>query len=152
MASLNYSIQINAPKEKVWNCMLEPDSYKVWTDAFHPGSLYVGDWEKGNKLLFTSVTDGEDKGIVGQIIEHIPYEYTCIEMLGQLVNGELDTTSADTKDWIGAHESYRFSEQDGVTTVDVELDSPTYNPEIKEMFDSMWPNGLNKLKEIAEQA
>jgi hypothetical protein len=52
MDKMHFSIVINAPKEKVWNTMLNDDTYRVWTEAFTPGSHYVGDWNKGSKILF----------------------------------------------------------------------------------------------------
>jgi hypothetical protein len=42
---------------------------------------------------------------------------------------------------------YSFSEADGVTTVDVELDS---EDEYVDMFNDAWPNALAKLKDISE--
>jgi ligand-binding SRPBCC domain-containing protein len=44
MEKLNYSITIDAPKEKVWNTMLEKNTYTDWTSAFAEGSTYKGDW------------------------------------------------------------------------------------------------------------
>jgi len=52
MGKLQYSIVINAPKEKVWKTMLNKDTYEKWTDVFMPGSSYVGDWTEGSKILF----------------------------------------------------------------------------------------------------
>ena len=51
MDKLHFSIVIKAPKEKVWDTMLNEDSYRVWTEVFMPGSHYVGDWNKGSKIL-----------------------------------------------------------------------------------------------------
>jgi hypothetical protein len=47
-----HSMNINAPKEKVWKTMLGEDTYRIWTEVFMPGSHYVGDWSKGSKILF----------------------------------------------------------------------------------------------------
>ena len=37
MDKLNFSIIINASKEKVWNTMLEDKTYRQWTEAFAAG-------------------------------------------------------------------------------------------------------------------
>ena len=37
MQKLNFKIDINAPKEKVWSTMLEDKTYREWTDSFSPG-------------------------------------------------------------------------------------------------------------------
>ena len=34
MEKLNFKIEINAPKEKVWDTMLNKDTYKAWTEVF----------------------------------------------------------------------------------------------------------------------
>ncbi|MDB5166612.1 MAG: ATPase [Candidatus Saccharibacteria bacterium] len=150
MASLHYAIDINAPKEKVWHAMLDPETYKQWTDVFHPGSYYDGSWKKGSRVRFVSEKDNGQSGILGEIVEHVPYEYTSIEMVGEIVDGEIENTSDSAKSWIGSRESYRFTQKDGVTTVQVELVGDGIDPEIQEMFEGMWPPGLAKLKEIAE--
>lgn len=46
MENQQFSIVINAPKEKVWHTMLDLDTYKIWTEFFAPGSFYEGDWSK----------------------------------------------------------------------------------------------------------
>ena len=48
---------------------------------------------------------------------------------------------------MGAQEKYAFSESEGSTTVDVELDS---EEEFVAMFDDAWPLALAKLKAIVE--
>ena len=52
MQKLNFSIVINASKEKVWNTMLEDKTYRIWTEVFSKGSHFIGDWRKGSKILF----------------------------------------------------------------------------------------------------
>ena len=52
MEKLQFKIDINAQKEKVWNTMLDDKTYRIWTEEFTPGSHYVGNWNKGAKFLF----------------------------------------------------------------------------------------------------
>ncbi|MBU2491111.1 MAG: SRPBCC domain-containing protein [Bacteroidetes bacterium] len=148
MEKLNFSIEINAPKEKVWNTMLEDKTYRAWTEAFTPGSHFVGDWNKGSKILFLGPgQNGEMGGMVSLIKENKLHEYISIEHLGIVQDGKEDITSDGVKDWAGALENYSFTEKDGVTKVSVEMDS---NEEYSEMFNGMWPKALHKLKELAE--
>lgn len=49
MEKLNFSIKINAPREKVYKMMLEDESYRKWTEAFYPGSYAETDWKKGKQ-------------------------------------------------------------------------------------------------------
>ena len=52
MQKLHFNIEINAPKEKVWNTMLDDKTYRIGTEPFMPGSYYKGNWDKGSKILF----------------------------------------------------------------------------------------------------
>lgn len=149
MEKLHFSININAPKEKVWNAMLNQETYKDWTDVFMAGSHYKGDWNEGSKILFLAPDEsGKMGGMVSRIKKNRKYEYVSIEHLGMVQNGKEDTTSDDVKKWSGALENYTFKENNGTTEVLVDLDS---NEEYKEMFEDMWPKALEKLKKLAEQ-
>jgi len=151
MHKLNFSIVINAPKAKVWNTMLDDATYRVWTEAFAPGSHYVGDWSKGSKILFLGPdpTTGKMGGMVSRIKENRLHEYISIEHLGMVSDGKEDTTSEAVKTWAGVHENYTFKEKDGKTEVLVEMDSS--GGEFEEMFKDMWPKALQKLKELVEK-
>lgn len=151
MQKINFSIQINAPKEKVWDTMLEDVTYREWTTPFHEGSYYKGDWSEGSKMLFLGPDEAskKDGGMVSRIKENRKYEYISIEHLGMVIDGVEDTTSEEVKKWTPAFENYSFKEKDGGTEVSVEID---VNDEYKEMFENMWPKALLKLKEIAERA
>ncbi|HEX8226275.1 MAG TPA: SRPBCC domain-containing protein [Candidatus Saccharimonadales bacterium] len=150
MKSNTYSATINVPVQKVWDTMLSDATYRQWTGAFYPGSYYEGDWEKGSDIQFLGPDeDGNLGGLSGTIIENKPHEFISIEYKGEIINGELDTTSESSLSWAGATENYTFSEQDGVTTVTVELASTV---DIDEMMGDAWPKGLAKLKELCEAA
>ena len=152
MQKLHYAITINAPKEKVWNTMLGDKTYREWTAAFNPGgSFYKGDWSKGSKMLFIGPDPktGEEGGMVSRVVENKPYEFMSIEHYGMYKNGEEDTTSDLAKEWGIGSENYTFSEVDGGTEVQVDLDG---NEQMAEMFNETWPLALQKLKTLAESA
>jgi len=151
MSKLSYNIAINAPKEKVWDAMLSDTTYREWTAAFHPGSYYDGSWDKGSEIRFLAEDDGGQSGMLGQIVENIPYEFISISQLGEIKNGKVDTTSEDVQQWIGSFENYRFTQEGGITTVVVELDGENISSDMISMFDGMWPAALRKLKEIVER-
>lgn len=150
MQKLNFSVTINASKEKVWNTMLEDATYRLWTAPFNEGSYYKGDWSKGSKIIFLGPNPetGKEGGMVSRIAENKQYEYISIEHLGIINDGVEDTTSEEVKAWAGAHENYAFNEVNGRTTVLVDMD---INEEYAEMFEGMWPKALQKLKELSEK-
>lgn len=149
MDRLKFTMVIDAPKEKVWRTMLDDDTYRVWTEAFMPGSHYIGEWSKGSKILFLAPGEkGELSGMVSRIKENRPYEYISIEHIGVVQDGKEDTSSEAVKQWAGALENYTFKEKDGRTELRVDLDSAE---EYQEMFQDIWPKALQKLKELAEK-
>ena len=87
--------------------------------------------------------------MVSRIAENKPYEYISIEHLGIVKNGVEDTTSEEAKKWAPAFENYTFEEKDGATEVLVDMDIDEKEAEI---FNKMWPDALQMLKAIAEQA
>lgn len=149
MQKLNFSIVIDAPKEKVWHAMLDDKPYREWTRAFNPGSYYKGDWSQGSKMLFLGPDPetGQEGGMISRIAENRPYEYVSIEHIGIIQNGIEDITSEAARKWAPAFENYTFKEIDGATEVLVDVD---VEDEHAEMFNKMWPEGLQRLKKIAE--
>jgi uncharacterized protein YndB with AHSA1/START domain len=148
MEKLQYSVKINAPAQDVWTTMLDDASYREWTSVFHSGSYYEGVWDKGAEIRFLGPDDdGKLGGMIATVEENRPHEFISLRYTGQIVDGADDTTSDAAEAFIGARESYAFQEADGVTTVDVELDS---EEEFAAEFNAAWPLALAKLKEIAE--
>ena len=149
MQKIYFNIDINAPKEKVWNTMLEDKTYREWTEIFSPGSHYVGSWDKGSKILFLGPNEqGIMGGMVSRIKENRLYEYISIEHLGVVQEGKEVTTSDEIKQWAGSLENYTLKEREGKTELSVDMD---INDDYQDMFNDMWPNALKKLKELAEK-
>lgn len=149
MEKLHFKIEIDAPKEKVWDTMLEDKTYRIWTEAFGTGCYYEGSWNKDSKILFLAPDEnGKMRGMVSRIKENRKYEFLSIEHIGMVSDGKEDTTSDEVKNWAGAHENYTLKEKNGKTEVFVEMDS---NENYAEMFNDMWPKALEKLKELSEK-
>jgi hypothetical protein len=149
MSKLNFSILIDAPISKVWDTMLEDKTYRIWTEEFSPGSHYVGNWNKGSKILFLGPgADGKTGGMVSRMKDNKLHQFISIEHLGEVYDGVEDTTSDRVKVWAGALENYTFANKDGKTELVVDMD---INEEFKEMFEVMWPKALQKLKSLCEE-
>jgi uncharacterized protein YndB with AHSA1/START domain len=50
MNTLEFKIAIGADREKVWDTMLDPATYKEWTNETWPDSTYEGEWKQGEKI------------------------------------------------------------------------------------------------------
>lgn len=144
MEKINFSININAPKEKVWEILWGDDTYPKWTSVFSEGSQAVTDWEEGSKVLFT---DGKGSGMVSKIETKRPNEYMSFQHLGEVTGGVEDTTSEKVKAWAGAFENYTLQETNGVTKLAVDMDIVG---DYKDYFLKTFPRGLELVKQLSE--
>lgn len=142
---LKQSIEINAPKQKVWDVMLKDETYRQWTAAFHEGSYAVGNWKEGTKMIFT---DGSGSGMVSIIKDHKPADEITIEHIGMLKDNKEDFESDEVKQWAGSLEKYKVTETDGKTMLGIEMDVV---PEYEEFMNNAWKKALVLLKDIAEK-
>jgi uncharacterized protein YndB with AHSA1/START domain len=152
MEKLTFKILINAPKQHVFETMLNKPTYEEWAYAFYPGSTYRGDWSEGSEMLFIGPEEeGEISGMYSIVRANQPHAFVSLQSMGELQKGIkipwAESQMGDGTD-MEAFENYTFTERDGGTEVMVELDT---NTKFKEMFEGMWPKALEKLKEIAER-
>jgi hypothetical protein len=98
-------------------------TYEQWTALFNPTSTYEGSWNKGSKILFVGVDEnGEKGGMVSEIADNIPNQFISIRHYG-LVKENLEITEGpDVEKWANGFENYTFEENNGATTVTVDLD------------------------------
>ena len=145
MEKLSYSIKINAPKELVWETMLNKESYKKWIKAFSENSTFKGDWKEGAEIIFYDPNMGGTKARLDCVK---PYKRIHAVHIG-LVNRETqDVDNEYSKTWIGATETYILSEQNAVTTLNIEIET---HKNYVDMFNSGWDKALAALKELCEQ-
>ena len=130
--------------------MLQDETYREWTKVFNQGSYYQGDWSEGSKMLFLGPDPetGEEGGMVAVIDDNRQYEIISIKHIGMINNGVDDTTREDATKWTPAYENYTFKEKDGKTEVLVKID---IEEEYQEIFEEMWPQALQRLKELSEK-
>jgi hypothetical protein len=152
MKKVQFKTEINAPITKVYITMLGLDNkatYEAWTAEFNPTSTFEGSWEKGSKILFIGTgEDGEKGGMIAEVAENIPNKFVSIRHYG-LLKGDTEITSGEeVEKWAGGEENYSFEEQNGITTVTVEVD---VIEDYLDYFQSTYPKALQKLKEITEK-
>ncbi|MTI39631.1 SRPBCC family protein [Fulvivirga lutimaris] len=152
MKKLKYQTVVNAPAKKAYRAMLGLDdikTYEYWTAAFNPTSSYEGSWDKGSKILFVGTDpEGNKGGMVSEIAENIANKFVSIRHYGMLQGDKEITSGPEVEKWAGSLEEYTFEENDGTTTITVEVDADS---DFAEYFDNTWPKAFEKLKEIAEQ-
>jgi hypothetical protein len=152
MKKLQFKVSINAPATRVYDCMLGINSkstYEQWTSLFNPTSTYEGSWDKGNKILFIGVDEkGEKGGMVSMIAENIPNRYVSIQHYGLLKADKEITEGPEVEKWATGFENYTFEENNGITTVTVDLDIAE---DFLDYMNQTYPKALDKLKELCEK-
>jgi uncharacterized protein YndB with AHSA1/START domain len=152
MQQVHESIFINAPREKVWDTMLNDATYREWTKPFNPaGSWFEGDWSAVGstiKFLGPDPKSGTTGGMLSKVVEYRKPEYVAVEHYGMISEGVEDTTSEEVLKWAPSVEAYAFTEKDGGTQLDIAVDVAD---EYKAMFEEMWPKALLELKRLCEQ-
>lgn len=143
--TLTFTVSIRAPRHVVWETMLGAETYKAWTAVFTPGSYFDGSWEQGSRILFLA-PNGD--GMVSEIAESQPYERLSIRHVGEILNGVEDTTSERVRSWAPAYEIYAFAESDGVTDVQVTIDTL---PDYEQFMLDTYPKALDVLKTLCER-
>ena len=145
MERINFSISIDAPKEKVWNVLWDDSSYRKWTSVFSEGSYAVTDnWKENSKVLFL---DGKGSGMVSKVAVNKPNEYMSFKHLGEVKDGVEDTSSEKVKGWSGAMENYTLKEEGGKTELKVEMD---ITEDFKDFFMQTLPKALDQVKTLSE--
>lgn len=125
--------------------MLDPDTYRIWTAEFSPGSHYEGSWETGSAIRFLG-PNGE--GMIAEIEENRPFEYVSIRHLGEIRKADDGSAIEPARTWTGdAFERYSLREAEGVTDLEVTCD---ITPEYEAMMSETWPRALQRLKALVE--
>jgi uncharacterized protein YndB with AHSA1/START domain len=145
METLEFKINIKAPRETVWNILWTDETYRKWTSVFCEGSHTISDWNEGDKIHFMS-PNGE--GMYSVIETKIPNEYMAFKHLGEIKDFKELPIDEATKKWSGAMETYRLTEEDGFTVLEAKVDTlEKYIDYFKEVF----PKGLEMVKELSEE-
>ncbi len=145
-------MRINAPVKKVYDVMLgisNKSTYEQWTALFNPTSTYDGSWNKGSKILFIGTDEKGDKGgMVSEIFNNIPNSFISIRHYGLLKGNVEIIEGPEVEKWANGFENYTFEEENGTTTVTVDLDT---TEEFLDYMNQAYPKALEKLKEICEK-
>ncbi len=142
MKKLQFTIEINADKEKVWNTLWQDKTFREWAGIIDPGTYIVGELKQGNEVQFISA---EGYGVTSFVEKLIPNEYLLLKHLADTKESGKEERE---KEWTGGEESYRLLDNGTITTLNVEFNVPL---ELEEYFNVNYPKALEKIKELAEE-
>lgn len=145
MKTLQYSIEIKAMPETIWQKLWNKEDYTKWTKPFTEGCYYETEsFEEGNAIYFLA-PNGD--GMISKIVTLKPNEYVAFEHLGMKMNGEETSFKAenDSHNYI---ESYELIENGEMTTLIAKVD--TLEPWVESMNNS-FPKALEIVKQLSEE-
>lgn len=142
MKQMQFTTQINASKEKVWNTLWQDETFRQWAGFIDPGTYIVGDLEEGNEIQFLSAGG---YGVTSHVEKLVPSEYMLFK---HKADTQDDGLRARKDEWTGGEESYTLAEDDGLTTLTVTFGVP---PEQVEHFTVNYPKALERVKQLAEE-
>ena len=143
MTDLEFSIAVDAPAARVWDCMFDPLAYRDWTRAFAEGSYFEGSWQTGCRIRFL---DPRGFGMEGVVEENRLHELLALRLVGEIRDGNPLADSRLHRE--PAHERYVFNPTpSGGTLLVVHLQGWEG---FLDFLKATWPPALQRLKALAE--
>lgn len=142
MKEMQFQIEIHATKEKVWDTLWQDETFRQWAGVIDPGTYMTGELKEGSEVQFISSENGY--GVTSLVEKLAPGEFL---LLRHSADTQGHGTQEREKEWTGGTESYRLTEEGGVTTLTAAFDVP---PEMEEYFTVSYPKALNQVKILAE--
>ena len=140
MKKLEFSIEIQAGKEKVWETLWNDETYRKWTATFIKGSYIEGELREGEEVRF--LTPGEH-GLFGIVEKLVPYKTMHFKHFGEVLDGiSQDITFGDE-----GIENYDLEEIENGTRLIITINT---TEEFITYFTNSFPRALDAIKEIAE--
>ena len=140
---MNFSIYVNAARERVWNTLWQDETFLEWASIIDPETYMVGDLKEGNEIQFISAANGY--GVTSLVEKLIEGEFL---LLRHRADTQEEGKQDREKQWTGGQESYSLIEKDGVTILTVTFGVPL---ELEEYFKINYPKALERVKVLAER-
>ena len=145
MKKLKYEIQINTPKEIVWNTIISKETYGKWVKAFSANSEFIGEWKQGAEVKFF---DGEMGGTIAKLDVFKPYEKIVAHHIATITSNKvIEKKGPMTEKWIGTKETYELESNGDKTTLRIIMET---HPDFEKMFNDCWPKALDNIKRFSE--
>ena len=139
---MQFSIEIEAPKEKVWQTLWEDKTFRDWGSIIDEGQYMEGVLAEGSEVQFIS---SEGLGVTSFVEKLIPYEYVAFKQVADTMDSGKEERE---KEWTGGTESFELTEKNGITNLIVKIDIPLG---LEEIFKDRFPKALERVKILAEK-
>lgn len=142
MQKMQFTTTIKAPSETVWNTLWDDKAFRDWGNIIDEGQYMVGEVKEGNEVQFISASGYGVTSLIEKLDLHKFVQFR--QMADTKDSGEQQRE----KEWTGGTETYALAENDGVTTLTVEIDVPNG---LEEIFKDRFPKALERIKVLAEK-
>lgn len=139
MKLLEFTTQISATPEKVWNVLFTQDSYGKWSSAMNSGTYFEGNWEEGSILKFL---DQKNNGMYNLVEINKENQLLRMKHIGWIMDGELSPQG-----WEDSTVTYILEPNDNGTLLKAEVNSLD---EFIEFFNTKYPQNFELIKNISE--
>lgn len=136
--SLKTSIIINAPAEKVWKALTDPEIVK----QYFFGTEVKSDWEVGSPITWTGQWEGKSYEDKGEILEITPGKYVKYSYWSSMGGTE-------DKPQNYQNVSYDLVEENGVTALEIGQEN-IKDEAAKVHSEQNWQAIFGKMKEMVE--
>lgn len=143
MKEIQFSIEINASKERVWATLWDDLTFRDWACIIDEGTYIKGEMKEGNEIQFISSINGY--GVTSLIEKLKPNEFILFRHNADTKESGLQERE---NEWTGGTESYSLTEKNGVTTLLVKTEVPQ---ELEETFKVRIPRAQERIKILAEK-
>ena len=141
MNEMTFTIDVKAPKEKVWNTLWQDRTFRQWAGIIDPGTYMVGELAEGHDIQFLS---GNGYGVTSFVECLTPNEYLLLRHKADTQNNGKQERD---KEWSGGKEVYTLTEKDGITTLNILFYVP---PNQKKYFTDTYPKAMDVIKFLSE--
>lgn len=139
MKLLEFTTQISATPEKVWNVLFTQDSYGKWSSAMNQETYFEGNWEEGSIMKFL---DQKNNGMYNLVEINKENQLLRMKHLGWIMDGELSPQG-----WEDSTVTYILEPNENGTLLKAEVNSLD---EFVEFFNTKYPQNFELIKNLSE--
>jgi hypothetical protein len=144
MKTLEFNININAPKEKIWKILWENKTYTDWVSVFCEGTYAVSNWNEGDTIHFLTPT-GE--GMNSIIEKKIDNQYMAFKHISEMKNFEAMPIDDTASEWTGCREIYELIQEENSVQLLVKMDALE---KYVDYFNTTFQKALERVKQLSE--